>query len=334
MEALLAITLTLVATTVVLLLVLIVRRLLLARRERRHATAADWLLPVAIEFVAGDEPLPDGLSAYDQTVLAEQLRRYSQMLSGEATERIALYFRDSDALREARRGLHSRRAWRRADAAFALGDMGIDETTPDLLRALGDRKRIVRTAAARALGRLKAEEATVPLVEAFVDNRVPRGVAGDALLRMGPKIAPQLRELAGSREIELQATALTLLGLVGGAGDSDVPLERLQDPAADVRVAAAEALGRIGSPDCEPALEDALDDRMRLVRAAAASSLGTIGSRDALPKLLDIARTDEFRAARAAAQAAVKLDFAIAQAAADAPDAGPHLREAVDRAAL
>jgi HEAT repeat protein len=215
MEALLAITLTLVATTVVLLLVLIVRRLLLARRERRHATAADWLLPVAIEFVAGDEPLPDGLSAYDQTVLAEQLRRYSQMLSGEATERIALYFRDSDALREARRGLHSRRAWRRADAAFALGDMGIDETTPDLLRALGDRKRIVRTAAARALGRLKAEEATVPLVEAFVDNRVPRGVAGDALLRMGPKIARQLRELAGSREIELQATALTLLGLVG-----------------------------------------------------------------------------------------------------------------------
>jgi len=331
---LLVITLTLIAATVALLLVLVVRRLLLARGERRYAEVAERLLPVAIEFVAGDQSPPKGLSAYEQTVLAQQLRRYAQMLTGEATERITSYFRGSAALGAARRRLRSRLAWQRADAAFALGDMGVDEVTPELLRALDDRKRIVRTAAARALGRLQAEEATVPLVEAFVEHRVPRGVAGDALLRIGSKIAPQLRDLAGSPEIELQATALTLLGLVGDAGDSDVALERLQDPAADVRVAAAEALGRIGSPHAEPALHVALDDRMRFVRAAAASSLGTIGARNALPKLIEIARTDEFQPARAAAQAAVKLDLVAAQAAAEAPDAGPHLHEAVDRAAL
>jgi hypothetical protein len=328
------ITLTLIAVTLVLLAVLVTRRLVLARSERRHAETADRMLPVAIEFVAGDESLPEDLSAYEQIVLAEQLRRYAQMLTGEATTRIASYFNDSAALIAARGHLRSRRAWERADAAFALGDMGVDVVIPELLDALQDRKRIVRTAAARALGRLQATAATVPLVEAFVEHRVPRGVAGDALLRMGSQIAPQLRELAVSPEIELRATALTLLGLVGGAADSGVAVERLQDPSADARVAAAAALGRIGEPDCEPELETALEDRMRLVRAAAASSLGTIGSRSALPKLIEIARSDEFIPARAAAQAAVKLDLAAAQAAAEAADAGPHLHEAVDRAAL
>jgi len=324
----------LVAATLLLLLLLVVRRVLLARQERRHAEVATRLRPVAIAFIAADEPLPDDLSAYDQTVLAEQLRRYSQTLSGEASERIASYFGDSEALHDALAALRSRRSWRRADAAFALGDMAVAETAPELLGALEDRSRVVRTAAARGLGRLRATEAATPLVLALVEHRVPRGVAGNALLRMGSAIAPQLRELATPPEPEIQAIAVTLLGLVGDSRDADTVSRALHDPSADVRTAAAEALGRIGTPKSEPELEAALDDRARYVRAAAATSLGEIGSHSTLQRLLDLARTDEFRPARAAARAATKLDPAAVHAAAEERDAGPHLHEAADRAAL
>jgi HEAT repeat protein len=324
----------LVAATLLLLLLLVVRRVLLARQERRHTEAATRMRPVAIAFIGADEPLPDDLSPYDQIVLAEQLRRYSQTLSGEAAERIASYFRASEALQRALAGLRARRSWRRADAAFALGDMAVAETTPELLRALGDRKRIVRTAAVRGLGRLQAKEATEPMVRALVEHTVPRGVAGNALLRMGPVIVPELRELATTPEPEMQAVAVTLLGLLGSSRDADVVGEALHDSSADVRVAAAEALGRIGTPKSEPELEAALDDRARYVRAAAATSLGEIGSPSVLDRLLDLARTDEFRPARAAARAAALLDAGVLSAAAADRDAGPHIHEAADRLAL
>jgi len=326
--------LVLVAMTVVLLLLIVVRRLRLGRDERRHAEASTRLRPAAIAFVIGEEPLPDSLSAYDQTILAEQLRRYSQSLTGEATARIASYFRDSAALRDAVAGLRSRRSWRRADAAFALGDMAVPEVVPALLGVLADRSRIVRTAAARGLGRLQADQATAPLVDALVERNVPRGVAGDALLRVGPKTVPKLRELAALPEPEVQATALTLLGLVGDAGEADAAALGLHDPSAEVRVAAAETLGRIGTPASELELRAALDDRIHFVRAAAAEALGEIGARSTASRLFDVARTDEFRPARAAAQAAAKLDLPAVQAMADEPGAGPHLREAADRAAL
>jgi HEAT repeat protein len=324
----------LVVLTIALLLFLVVRRWWLGRQERRRTEAAKRLRPAAIEFVAGDEPLPEDISAYDQTVLAAQLRSYSHSLSGEAAERIATYFRDSAAYTAAIRELRSRRAWRRADAAFALGDMAVPDGSEALLHALDDRSRIVRSAAARGLGRLRDEAATVPLVESLVATTVPRGVAGDALLHIGPKIVPQLRDLASSDDPSLQATALKVLGLVGDSGEADVAIAALQDPSAEVRAAAAEALGRIGTPASVDELRAALDDRVRVVRAAAAESLGAIGTDDAVPRLLEIARTDEFVTARAAAQAAAKLDMAAVRAAADEPDAGPHLHEVVDRAAL
>jgi HEAT repeat protein len=63
--------------------------------------------------------------------------------------------------------------------------------------------------------------------------------------------------------------------------DSVGPLvESLGDPAAEVRLAAAEALGRIGAAGVIPDLIAALQDGDSRVRAAAARSMGEIGARD------------------------------------------------------
>jgi HEAT repeat protein len=333
-RALVVIAIVLLAVEVVLLLALAVRRVQLAARERRHAEAEQRVRPLAIALVEGEELERPVLSEDDQTVLAEVLSRYSRMLSGDATDRIAEYFRSSGGLETAVAGLRSRRAWKRARAAYALGDMQCAEATPDLLTALDDRSGEVRAAAARSLGRLKASDLTLPLIEAFLARRVPRGIAGVALVELGPAAVPELLRIADHPEPQVRATAVRLLGLVGDSGDSAVAVRALRDPSAEVRASAAEALGRIGTSASETDLRAALGDRAHFVRALAAGSLGAIDAPAALPKLLEIARTDDFRPARAAAQAVARIDPRALREAAAQPGAGPHLHEAADLEAI
>jgi HEAT repeat protein len=335
MTSVLALTaLVFVGISLVLLVLLAIRRTVLARRERLHAAAVRRVRPLAIVMLEGETFERPSLSPGDQAVLADVLGRYARQLTGDADRRIAEYFRGSDALARSLRELRSRRAWRRAAAAYRLGDMYCEEAAPALLAALDDPGRTVRGAAARSLGRLGITEAAKPLVESLVSGRVPTGVAGEALVELGPAAVPELGTIAEHPDHRLRATAIALLGLVGNSSDSPLVVRSLGDPSAEVRTAAAEALTRIGSAPAEPALRSALEDRIPLVRAGAAAALGVIGSRAAVPELLEMARTDRFRPARAAAQAVARISPLALAAAAEEPDAGPHLHEAADLSAL
>jgi HEAT repeat protein len=335
MSSALALTATVfVGIAFVLLIGLAIRRIVLDRRVRRYAAAVRRVRPIAILMVEGENGDRPVLSAGDQAVLAEVLGRYSRQLTGGADRRVAEYFRGSDAFAQSLRELGSRRMWRRATAAYRLGDMGCEEAAPALLAALDDKHRTVRAAAARSLGRLNVVEAAKPLVEALVSGRVPNGVAGTALVALGPAAVPELRALAEHPGYQLRATAMALLGLVGDTADSPLAVRCLGDPSAEVRAAAADTLTRIGGPPAEDALRSALDDRIPFVRASAAVALGVIGSRAALPRLLEMARTDDFRPARAAAQAVARISPRTLATAAEEPDAGPHLHQAADLSAL
>jgi HEAT repeat protein len=319
-----------VALALVLLILLAARRVVLARRGRRHQQAVRRVRPIAILMLEGEQLERPQLSSGEQAVLADVLGRYSRQLTGSAEGRVAEYFRGTDALALSLHQLGARRAWRRAEAAYRLGDMGCDEAAPALLAALDDRNRTVRAAAARSLGRLGVVDAARPLVEALVSGRVPNGVAGEALVELGPAAVGELRALAGHSSFRLRATALALLGLVGDSADAPLAVRCLADPSAEVRAAAAGALTRIGGRAAEPALSAALEDRIPFVRAQAAVALGVIGSRASLPRLLEMARTDQFRPARAAAQAVARISPVALATAAEEPEAGPHLHEAAD----
>jgi HEAT repeat protein len=323
-----------VAVALVLLIVLATRRVVLARRGRAYAAAERRVRPIAIALVEDDTTKQSVLSSTEQTVLADVLGRYSRKLAGSAEARIAEYFRAHDALARPLGELRSRRAWTRAAAAYRLGDMACEEAAPALMEALGDRDRTVRAAAARSLGRLGIGRAAKPLVEALVSGQVPNGVAGQALVELGSTAVPELRAIAQHPSHQLRTTAVALLGLVGDSADSSLAVRALEDPSADVRAAAAGALGRIGGAAAEPALRSTLDDRIHFVRAEAAASLGVIGSRAALPRLLEMARTDRFRPARAASQAVARIAPVTLAAAAAEPGAGPHLHQAADLSAL
>jgi HEAT repeat protein len=333
MTPLLGLVTVLLLITAAMLVTLAIRHVMLGRRERRTAEAEERVHPIAIELLE-DIAAPPALTPEDETALATVIGRYSRKLSGATTARIGAYFRDSGGLDAACTELRSRRAWRRAAAAYSLGDMASPEGVPALVEALEDHSGEVRAAAVRSLGRLHDPSVAQPLVDSLVARRVPRGMAGLALLELGPPVVPELRRIARHETPGVRSIAITVLGLVGDSGDADVALAALEDPAPDVRAAAARALARIGPSAAEPALRAALDDPAHFVRAEAAAALGAIHATPALPHLLQIARTDRFRPARAAAQAVAQIDPATLAEAAARPDAGAHLHEAADLAAL
>jgi HEAT repeat protein len=212
--------------------------------------------------------------------------------------------------------------------------MGSRRAVPTLLGLMDDRAREVRAAAARSLGRLGAAEAVEPLVYAFAERRLPRSIAGQSLLAIGPAALERLRGLAGAEEPEARAFAVELVGFLGDASDDRLLVDRLRDTSAEVRARAARALGRLGAEEATAELTRALDDRISFVRGAAADALAVVGDRRAVPRLLALAREDEFDAAQAAARAAASLAPDAVVAAAGKPGAATHLLEAADLIAV
>lgn len=311
------------------------RRALLARRKRAAAEAEARLQPWVFELLARDQPLddlgePPPLGAVDRAHLTSILLRYSRRLTGQQTDAIARYFERSGDVSAAIAKLAGRRAWKRAAAAAALGDMASWRAVPALLRALDDGDRAVRAAAARSLGRIGDMRGVELLVEALARRRLPQAVAAYALLQLGRPALPKLRLLAAEGEPDVRRTAVELIGLLGDARDADVVVDRLRDTAAEVRAAAAHALGRLGAERGTRALSAALRDRIPFVRAAAAGALGVVGDRSTVPPLLLLAQSDSFDPAYAAARAAARIDPDAVVAAAARSGASASLREAAD----
>jgi HEAT repeat protein len=308
------------------LLLLVGRRSVLKRQARNTAELEGRMRPVAIRMVEGEAEAPADLDHGAVRTLAAILARYARALRGESTERIAAFFERRGYVEEELQRLGSRRAWRRAGAAFALGDMGSSQAVPPLLKALGDRDRDVRAAAARSLGRLGAVEAVPSLVGTLAKTTVPRAVAGQALIAIGSPAAPALHALLHDEDARVRRAAAEVLGLVGDAADAAQVAGLLSDPAAEVRASAARALGNIGGLAESRALLVATQDRIPFVRTAVAHALGGIGDPQALPMLERQAATDEHDPAQAAAMAITRIDPEWAAGALRAPSV--HMRQA------
>jgi HEAT repeat protein len=330
LEALGIAALALAALSAVFLGALVARRAALAREERRRAELERRVRPLALALVADDGVELPELDRDEQALLAEAIGRLSRRVTGDARRRVGAYFAGTAALEAELEALHDRSGWRRATAAFRLGDMACADAVPRLCDALADRDADVRAAAARSLGRLGAGDAAGALVRALVDDAVPRAIAFQAVLDVGGDALPDVRQLASDADQAVRAAAVELLGWLGDASDAAPLIAALADPAAEVRARAAAALGRLAAADGAEALTRALDDRIYFVRLHAARALGHVGERRAVPQLLRQAREDRFEAARAAAEAVARLDPTAVLEAAEEEDAGPHLHEAAD----
>jgi hypothetical protein len=109
---------------------LALRRLALARQERRTQAVEAQLESVALALIAGEDDDLPSLGERELPVLAALLARYSQRLSGSERARIAAFFESTGSLEREVALLDDRHEWKRATAAFALGDMASPRAIP------------------------------------------------------------------------------------------------------------------------------------------------------------------------------------------------------------
>jgi HEAT repeat protein len=201
----------------------------------------------------------------------------------------------------------------RVVAVSALGRLGARGLTPEIAALCRDPNELVRQSAVEALGFILSEgERTErsPLVKAAAERqgrwaifRSQRSHAstGNATLVAIMALQEALRDSLAS----IRSEAAISLGQAGAAaiGAAEPLTDLLHDADETVRCRAAEALGKVGGP--AEKLLPALDDPATEVRAAAARGLKLLG-RDAgiaVPRLLELLQDRDETVRQAATEA-------------------------------
>lgn len=231
------------------------------------------------------------------TPLAGMVKQENKWVRSAAIQALAQI---SDA-RAVRAALTTDEAPRAFWKLMALKEIG-ESTIYQLTALLDDHDEHIRARAAEVLGQLGDKRGDAEsLVATFRDELAPSHLQSweeaqeddeldDAeLQRVLDAALQQLQDVALE---QVQDTALEQVQdaaqsqttpqdkLVSEVPDSAKPLiAALQDPVAEVRLAAAEALGKIGNASTISILNQALNDDDSRVRATAARSLGEIGLR-------------------------------------------------------
>jgi hypothetical protein len=142
----------------------------------------------------------------------------------------------------------------------------IDEATLDQLQGLlEDPDEHIRAQAAEVLSRLSETVSVDPLAYALQAKTGSVSTQAADRRKIPEAAVPQFT--APSPTVSEKRNGISPL------------LTALQDPVAEVRLAAAEALGKMGDASAIPALSQALVDPESRVRAAAARSIGEIGTK-------------------------------------------------------
>jgi HEAT repeat protein len=173
------------------------------------------------------------------------------------------------------------------NAVAILGEIRAAEATSRFLPLLGHADFRVRRETIRALARIGGSEAVGILLTA-VEGNDPE-LRPQALLSLGamkdPAAVPTLLRLVEApdpwvKKSQEKKEAIRALGEIGSATALPVLTRILRQPKlwrralfAEVRAAAATALGDIGSSEATAALEAATDDRSEVVARAAANAL-------------------------------------------------------------
>lgn len=203
----------------------------------------------------------------------------------------------------------------RAAAASSLGRLGDQRAVEPLSRSLGDPSKHVRQHAAASLGQLRDARAREALSVALDDpSKHVRETAAEALSRL-PDADPTPEDpglctpawLAGfavrapgwsteealrrldHRDPKLRVEAVAALAAGGDDGAVEPLIRSLeQDGTAQVRAAAADALGRLGDRRAVPALLAAVRDAAPVTRQMAVRALGRLADPRAAEPLTDL----------------------------------------------
>jgi cyclophilin family peptidyl-prolyl cis-trans isomerase/HEAT repeat protein len=212
----------------------------------------------------------------------------------------------------------------RAEAAFALGQIGSRKASQRLRHAAGEETDSeVKARVIEALGKI-GDPAGVGPVAGFLTSPDPAlsREAAIALWRLNDSTAV-LPLLEGTKMKDAWTRAFSAYALERvSRPERVVPAMKrlLEDPAVQVRAYAARALGRQRAANALGPLVAALADRDPRVRIVAVRSFGTLADSAALPQVIAALRDPEAHVRETAAQSAAALR---------SRDAAPALRKAL-----
>lgn len=247
----------------------------------------------------------------------------------EGTNDRAMKFASADALGKIgtpealdilRKSFTSSDVEKRAAAASGLGE-GKNQADIGTLKeiALKDPDWNVRECAAVALGQIGGDDAYSALEEVMKRESDLAGLKAEEALRQAApeRMLAALRHNLKNGHETMKAEAARSLGLAKNGDEAEADLQAaLKDPSANVRSAAAWALGHRKCEAAVDALEAALKDDSPYVRGNAAEALGKIGNERSRKALLETAK-DSIPMVSSTAQDAIEALDAKAKASRD-----------------
>jgi HEAT repeat protein len=325
---LIEISIALAAANVALAALVVGNRFIIHRSHQRYAAAVARTRPILLDWIDGEDVGIPHVRSLERRAFVDLLAKYGRSLRGDGRRRVAEMALHTGLIAELTEASGDRRAWRRAAAAYRLGDIG-GEHASILIPLLSDPDRRVRNAAARSLGKHGSVDGVAPIVVSLSSGGVARAVGGQALIDIGAPAADALAQLLESHIREVRSIAAELLGRVGTIEHVASLVRQLRNPEPEIRVAVVRALGRLGGRMAAAELPPLLEDPIPYVRAAAATAIGTLGRGSSVETLIRMAESDSYLPAHAAAHAAMALD-PEAVLAASTSSTSPHLLEVAD----
>jgi HEAT repeats len=190
----------------------------------------------------------------------------------------------------------------RLEALTIIVRAGFPDGMALVRRAIAENEPALTTAVLRLAGERQTEDADALLLEVLVAGVHPRARTATELEPRAARLREPLLALAANDEPALRYWAITLLA--GAMNDSTVSLAvaaRAGDDDANVRAAAAEALGEVDARVARPLLRRLLHDDVFFVRSHAARAVAKAGDGSLAESLLPLL-ADENWWVRAAAK--------------------------------
>jgi len=271
----------LTAIVVLLSIVMVIHHVVSDRNRRgnreRFESASILLAPL---LVSDDGNLEEAVGAARKKngnrAVALVLRRARYDLKGPVTDRISTLLVEMGEIRNLIHESRSRRDWRRAAAVRGLGECGGLDARNALLEAADDPSGEVRRAAREGLLSDGSPEAISAAIRSFITD-LPRraGWRRAFYARLAAVAADELNALVRSGKLAgtEEKLALEALGDAGRHSALALAVERIALAEGESRATAVRVIGKVGGDAEIPMILEALDDPEWYVRAAAARAL-------------------------------------------------------------
>ena len=299
------------AILLVMLVVLIAQRLIRAAAQARRATLNRKYRPLGDAVLADDSTqaleAASVIPGPHREIAAALLLTRLRIVRGKEADRGAALAERLLLTPRWRGELDSRRWWRRAEAAVALGLVRDKPSVRALIKRLDDDHEQVRAAAIDALGQIR-DTLAVPALLARMSNptRHERARIVQALRAFGEWGVDALID-HGKRHRDDRAVVATILSFIGGTAAGETLLEWAIADNNETRAAAWSALAVVGL-DMRAFYHaiKALRTGVTSVRVAAVRALAKSGRVDAAPHLAE-RLDDDWEVAALAARALARL---------------------------